>query len=81
MFPIYPPNTVIEKKGFYISYNCVDIAIYGSDTTAIVLDNMSKFLILNGDHRDAYKGLDYDACVQYFKDNAHLKNNEYSDDA
>lgn len=44
------PNQVLSKNDFYISYNNIDTNIYGSDTTAIVLHDMSMFYILNGNH-------------------------------
>ena len=45
------PNNIQPGNGFYISYNSVDTPIYGSDTTALVDNNMTTFFILNGDHR------------------------------
>lgn len=69
----YPvPNTIIDGNGFYVSYNDRDISLYGNDTTALVLGQMAKFLILNGDHRAQYARLmvsGFDACVKYFADN------------
>lgn len=59
-----------EYAGFYLSYNSRDTSIYGCVTTAIVLGQGQKFLILDGDHRDRLSetvsdgGLE--ACVSYF---------------
>lgn len=78
--PIFIPNDVFElaESGCYVSYNNHDICIYGDATTAIVRDDgrdPSKFLILNGDHREElYKLRHYDACVEYFKSHLNQKN-------
>lgn len=84
MIPVDKYNSVIEgnnllieiggktHKGFYVSYNSHDRAIYGADTTALVLGQMDLFFILNGDHRKQYKEIieqGFDACLTYFKDN------------
>jgi hypothetical protein len=80
-FVILIPNTVIEGNGFYITHNARDTAQYGCQTTALVLGEMEKFYILNGDHRQQYMALidqGFDACLSYFK--AHLDQiNKYSD--
>lgn len=68
MFPT--PNTTKSGDGFYVSYNAVDYAIYGSDTTALVIGQMESFHILNGDHQKAYQPLipqGLDACMAYFE--------------
>ncbi len=60
-------------KGFYVSYNCVDRRVYGADTTALVLGQMQKFYILNGDHRAEYSkliGQGFQKCLEYFR--AHI---------
>jgi hypothetical protein len=87
------PNTIIrgskEKieidnkvyKGFYISYNDKDIADYGCDTTAIVIGQMEKFYILNGDHRKEYSNIvdqGINKCLEYFEKNID-KRNKHSD--
>lgn len=72
--PVGVPNVITQRKGYYVSYNNYDKDIYGCSTTAIVIGDMSAFLILNGDHREALKGLDIDAVCAYFHNNAHLKN-------
>lgn len=56
-------------EGFYVSYNNCDIAEYGDVTTALVLGQMQRFYILNGNHLDAYKQLidkGFGACYEYF---------------
>ena len=69
------PNTVIDGDGFYVSFNDVDLSIYGSETTALVLGQMEKFFILKGDHRVQYELLipqGFDACFSYFRSNSQL---------
>lgn len=64
------PNVTMDGKGFYISYNPVDVSIYGDVTTALVLGQEEHFYILNGDHRAGYKPLipkGFYACLNYFK--------------
>ncbi len=73
------PNRVMGNNEFHISYNAVDCAIYGSDTTAIVKAPSAHFLVLNGNHFKelcALVPLGYEACVRYFRqhiDQANLK--------
>lgn len=79
--PIFIPNSTIQADGFYISYNSYDKDIYGCDTTALVNNDMTKFLILNGNHMEEYKKLlryGYDKCMEYFLKHQDLVNN-YSD--
>ncbi|MCR8994608.1 hypothetical protein [Brevibacillus laterosporus] len=68
-------------EGFYISYNTYDRVYYGCDTTALVLGQMQKFFILNGDHRKQYAELikqGFHACLAYYK--ANIENaNKFSD--
>lgn len=67
--------------GFYVSYNGYDVRIYGDVTTALVLGQMQKFFILNGDHREEYKRIiqdGFDKCMKYYMKNISL-NNKYSD--
>ena len=79
--PLRVPNDITDsKKDFYISYNNRDIGIYGDVTTALVLQTTeyTKFLILNGDHRQQYNeiisnGGNYEECLLYFRDNESLK--------
>jgi hypothetical protein len=83
------PNTIIRGSkekieidskiytGFYISYNDKDIAGYGCDTTALVVGQMEKFYILNGDHRNQYLNIidqGIDRCLEYFKENVGERN-------
>jgi len=75
------PNITMQGQGFYISYNWKDASIYGDVTTALVDEDMVIFYILNGNHREEYRELlplGWDACYQYFLDNAILKN-KFSD--
>lgn len=67
--------------GFYVSYNDHDVSIYGDVTTAVVIGQMQKFYILNGNHSEAYAKLineGFDKCMEYFKKNIH-QINKYSD--
>lgn len=64
-------------NGFYISYNNHDIDIYGDVTTALVVGQMEKFYILNGDHSEKYKKLikeGFEKCFEYYKDNIKYTN-------
>jgi hypothetical protein len=72
--PLSIPNAVVFKAAdFYISYNDVDTDVYGSDTTALVVGQMSKFYILKGDHREGYKGLaTLEDCLTYYRANLSL---------
>lgn len=74
----FPNDIIFSNEEFYISYNDRDISLYGCDTTALVDHNMTKFLVLNGDHRPQYseiisKGGRYEECEKYFIQNQHLK--------
>ena len=74
-------NSIMEGDGFYVSYNAHDFSVYGSDTTALVVGQMQKFYILNGDHRESYSIFvkqGFEACLSYFK--AHISEiNKFSD--
>lgn len=81
------PNQIMTPAadGFYVSFNDSDTAIYGDVTTALVIGQMERFLILNGDHRKAYaelsgKGAGIDAYVTYFLENQ-SQLNKHSDPA
>lgn len=82
--PLSVPNDITSKnKNFYISYNSKDITIYGNDTTALVDNDMTKFLILNGNHSKNYNLIlenngNYNDCMKYFLSNLDKKN-KYSD--
>lgn len=67
--------------GFYVSYNSYDVDIYGDITTAIVLGQMQKFYILNGDHSQEYAKIikkGFKRCMEYFERNID-QINKYSD--
>jgi hypothetical protein len=73
--PTNVPNDLISGDGFYVSYNAHDVAIYGSDTTALVKGQMEAFYILQGNHMAAYAPLidvGFDACMDYFETNSEL---------
>ena len=79
--PSITPNVVTDGDGFYISYNGVDAAIYGGQTTALVIGQMQAFYILDGDHQEAYAALipqGLSACLAYFKSRQHQMN-KFSD--
>lgn len=77
--PIITYNDVIQKKDYYISLNQHDLNIYGDITTAIVVGQMEKFYILNGNHVEHYNRLKtLQDCLQYFKEQKN-KINKYSD--
>jgi len=76
--PIHVPNDIVnETPEFYISFNeCT--RDYGSITTALVLQDNTKFLILNGNHTENYNeiisnGGTYTDCVKYYRDNIQFK--------
>lgn len=73
-------NSTLHGEGFYLSFN-KSTRDYGCVTTALVVGNMEKFLILAGDHREQYAALvnkGFDACLEYFK--AHIDEaHKYSD--
>ena len=81
MFPL-TPNEIKDFKDFYISYNLVDSNIYGSDTTAIVIGQMEKFYILNGNHSTELEKIAKESglqgCLDYFNNHSDLIN-KYSD--
>ena len=66
--PVGIPNKITkDTTEYYISYNNRDIASYGSDTTALHINETSQFLILNGNHVAAYKELNnLKECLDYF---------------
>lgn len=72
-------NDCDNRDDYYVSYNNYDTEIYGCDTTAIVGGERENFLILNGDHRDAYRGLSFEDACKYFHDNVSLKNKRSDD--
>jgi len=67
-------KVVVDGKsydGFYVSYNHHDIATYGDVTTALVLGQMQKFYILNGNHSEAYKKLE--KCLKSIREKTDFK--------
>lgn len=66
--PMHTPNTISkENKEFHVSYNNRDVSHYGSNTTALYINETSQFLVLNGDHRKEYNVLNtLSECVAYF---------------
>lgn len=59
-----------DKKDYYISYNNRDIGIYGSSTTALVINETSQFLLLNGNHTKQLNKLEtLKECLDYFYKN------------
>lgn len=72
--PIGVPNVVSQAVGYHVSYNNYDRQDYGCDTTAIVIDKTSAFLILNGDHRSNLQGLSIEDACAYFHANVAQKN-------
>ena len=91
--PIVNYNTIVGENnsqieidgkiydGFYVSYNSHDIAVYGDVTTALVIGQMQKFHILNGNHKEEYAKIikdGYEKCLEYFKKNI-TQINKYSD--
>lgn len=75
-------NSLIEfdgkvYDGFYVSYNSYDVEIYGNVTTALVLGQMQKFYILNGNHSEEYSKIikyGFKKCMEYFKENINQMN-------
>lgn len=70
-----------EYDGFYISHNNYDIGIYGSETTALVLGQMEKFFVLNGNHCTSLEKLAKESltnCINYVRKNKN-KLNKLSD--
>lgn len=80
MFPKH--NFTYNHDKHYISYNFADDYIYGCDTTAIVIGQMQRFYILNGNHTNELKTKSFKECIDYFLDNSHLINkrsNKYNE--
>jgi len=79
-----PPNKVLNDSPdalFYVSY-LSDEGWYGSDTTALVVGQMQRFYILNGDFREQYSELipqGFKACYDFFKDNLEHRNEKNRD--
>lgn len=61
-------NAIKDNGNFHFSYNPSSSG-YGTDTTAIVLDN-NVFLILNGDHTKELNDITHiDEAIDYFVNN------------
>lgn len=73
--PIHVPNTISkDTKHFYVSYNGSS-RDYGSDTTALYINETGQFLILNGDHRKGYSELKtLEEHLDYFYNNIEKAN-------
>lgn len=66
-----PPNTILDKGKFHISYNPSSSG-YGTITTAIVLDN-DVYLVLVGDHTKQLNDIqDINQAIDYFVTNIKL---------
>lgn len=63
-------NRTTDGEGFYISYNFADRAIYGCVTTAVVVGQMQRFYILNGNHENELIGKSFAECLDYLHDHA-----------
>lgn len=64
--PCVIPNRVTENSpDHYISFNDVDSAIYGCDTTAVVIGQMCHFYVLCGNHEAALIGKSLSDCLDY----------------
>ncbi len=75
----FPRNTLLNDSPdalFYVSYLSYS-SDYGSDTTALVVGQMQRFFILNGDFRKQYTELiplGFKACYDFFKENLEHRN-------
>ena len=78
--PIETPNSITKKEHTYhISYNNVDTdeSLYGSDTTALYINETSQFLILDGKHTSNYNACNtLQDCVDYFYGNLEQANSK-----
>ena len=74
-------NCASDGEKHYVSYNWKDTEIYGSVTTAIVIGQMQRFYILDGNHYEQLQGKTFEECIKYYQDNQKLINkrsNKYS---
>ena len=70
---MFPKHNQVSKEDtdFYISFNFGDSDCYGDVTTALVIGQMQRFYILNGDHREQYSKCEsFKDCVEYFLSNS-----------
>jgi len=78
-YNLSPPNIVLNKDPdalFYVSFKYED-SYYGSKTTALVVGQMQRFFILNGDFRKEYSELipqGFEKCYEFFKNNIEHRN-------
>jgi hypothetical protein len=77
-YRIMTPNKITRnERDFHVSYNNHDVAIYGSDTTALVhyTKDREYFYILDGNHTAEYHKLKtFEDCFDYFKNHIILIN-------
>lgn len=68
--PIGVPNLLTkQEKEYYFSYNNYDTdeSMYGSDTTALHINQTSQFLLLNGNHTKQYNNCSsLTDCIKHF---------------
>ena len=77
--PIIVPNITKDFDLHYISFNNYDTSLYdGHITTAVVDNNMYKFIVLNGDHRKALDGLSLQDAIDYVTKNSDQLNSKSS---
>ena len=77
--PYLIPNRVsAHSPDFYISYNSRDAEIYGCVPTAVVLGQMQRFYVLNGNHESELAGKPFDECLEYLHAHA-AELNKYSE--
>lgn len=67
------PNITESYQKHYLSYNVGDAILFGSDTTAIVVGQMERFYVLDGNHMEQLKGKTLSECMSYFQENKKLK--------
>jgi len=64
--PICRVNQITRREPeFYISYNPSQ-RDYGTDTTAMHINETGQFLTLAGNHTDQYNGLNFTEALAYF---------------
>jgi hypothetical protein len=54
-----------SSPDFYVSFNDVDVSLYGAETTAVVLGQMQRFYVLSGNHEKALVGKSFPECLEY----------------
>lgn len=88
LFPSHfaiPSNTTLNPQNdetWYVSYLPFSDD-YGSNTTALVVGQMQRFFILDGDFRKEYQNLmpqGFRACYQFFLDNLDKRNKRSVDE-